>query len=105
LAAAAFHWATPPQGASKRGRDMGEWLKFDKMIAPVVIQIIFWIASVIIVIVGIIGLFSGGFFGFVQGVLTIVLGPILVRIYCEIIIVFFRILENLQEINANTRKG
>jgi hypothetical protein len=84
---------------------MGDWLTFDKMITPVVIQIIFWIAAVVIVIAGIVGLFSGGFMGFVTGVLTIVLGPIFVRIYCEIIIVFFRILENLREINANTRKS
>ncbi len=84
---------------------MGDWLTFDKMITPVVIQIIFWIAAVVIVIAGIVGLFSGGFMGFVTVVLTIVLGPIFVRIYCEIIIVFFRILENLREINANTRKS
>jgi hypothetical protein len=35
----------------------------------------------------------------------IILGPIAVRVYCEVLLVFFRILDNLREININTRKG
>jgi hypothetical protein len=84
---------------------MGDYLTFNKMITPVVIQVIFWIGAVIIVLVGLFGLFTGGFMGFISGLLTIILGPILLRVYCEIIMVFFRVLDALHEITANTRKG
>jgi hypothetical protein len=73
---------------------MGEYLTFEKMIAPVVIQILFWI--------GLITLFT---VSFISGLVIIILGPIGVRIYCEVLLVFFRILDNLREINANTRKS
>ena len=81
---------------------MGEYLTFDKMIAPVVIQVLFWIGVVFIVIAGLISLFSGAF---LAGLAMIILGPIAVRVYCEVLLVFFRILDNLREINVNTRKG
>jgi hypothetical protein len=81
---------------------MGEYLTFDKMIAPVVIQVLFWIGVVFIVIAGLISLFSGAF---LTGLAMIILGPIVVRVYCEVLLVFFRILDNLREININTRKG
>jgi hypothetical protein len=84
---------------------MGEYLTFNKMITPVVIQIIFWVGAVVIVLFGLFGLFSGGFMGFIGGLLTIILGPIVLRVYCEIIIVFFRVLDALHEITANTKKG
>jgi hypothetical protein len=81
---------------------MGEYLTFEKMIAPVVIQILFWIGLVIVVISGLITLFT---VSFISGLVIIILGPIGVRIYCEVLLVFFRILDNLREINANTRKS
>jgi hypothetical protein len=81
---------------------MGEYLTFEKMIAPVVIQVIFWIGVVGVVIAGLVTLFSSSF---LAGLATIILGPLVIRIYCEILLVFFRILDNLREINANTRKS
>jgi len=81
---------------------MGEYLTFEKMIAPVVIQVIFWIGVVGVVIAGLLTLFSSSF---LAGLATIILGPLVIRIYCEILLVFFRILDNLREINANTRKS
>lgn len=85
---------------------MSDWLTFEKMITPVLIQIIFWIAVVLIVLVGIVGLFTAGsFFDVIRSLLTIVLGPIVVRVYCELIIVFFRINDHLREIRDNTAKG
>jgi hypothetical protein len=80
---------------------MNEYLTFEKMIAPVVIQILFWIGVVGVVISGLVTLFSASF---ISGLLIIILGPIVVRVYCEVLLVFFRILDNLREINANTRK-
>jgi Domain of unknown function (DUF4282) len=81
---------------------MGDFLRFETMITPAVIQIIFWIAVVIAVIAGFVEMFQGGF-AVITGLLTIILGPLAARIYCEIIIIFFRINEHLREIQRNTQ--
>lgn len=73
------------------------------MITPVVIQIIFWIGVVVTMIAGFIQLFGGGF-AVMTGFLTIILGPIAVRIYCEIIIIFFKINDHLRAIQQNTQR-
>ena len=65
---------------------MEDFLKFRKMITPVVIQILFWIGVVGVVIVGIIGLGDD----FLSGILTIILGPLVVRIYAELLMVIFK---------------
>jgi len=71
---------------------------FDKMITPTIIKIIFWIGSVVAIIAGLGMLFQGGRFVII-GLVWIVLGPLIVRIYCEIVIVIFKINDNLREIN------
>ena len=81
---------------------MGEYLTFEKMITPVVIQVIFWIGVVAFVIFGLISLFSGAF---LAGLGMIILGPLVIRIECELVILLFRAYDRLHEISANTRKG
>ncbi|THB63034.1 MAG: DUF4282 domain-containing protein [Desulfovibrio sp.] len=81
---------------------MGEFLSFRKFITPVFIQIIFWILVAIVVIGGLIAMVQGlnygsGMMAF-QGFLMIILGPLFVRIYCEIVIIFFRMYDVLEEI-------
>lgn len=73
---------------------MNEYLTFRKMITPVLIQVIFWIAVVAIVIAGLVALGDnvGG------GVLIIVLGPIAARVYAEFVLVIFRIHDDVSEI-------
>jgi hypothetical protein len=84
---------------------MGNFLRFETMITPFVIQAIFWIAVVILIIAGIIQIAaSDGGVGIVTGLATIILGPLLARIYCEIIIVFFRINDHLRAIQQNTQR-
>jgi uncharacterized membrane protein len=84
---------------------MGEYLKFDRMITPIIIQIIFWVLVVICVVAGLISMF-GGESGYqrLQGLLIFIIGPILVRIYCEIMIVMFQINDKLHDIRENTKK-
>jgi hypothetical protein len=65
------------------------------MITPVIIQVVFWILVAIVVISG---LFSLGD-NFLYGLLMIILGPIVVRIYAEILIVLFKMNDWLAEIN------
>ena len=88
---------------------MNEYLTFRKMITPVIIQILFWIGVAICVISGIAGIavgtssdFGGGEIVF-AGFLTLILGPIFVRVYCELIIVMFRILDVLREIQSGKK--
>ncbi|MGZ4319211.1 MAG: DUF4282 domain-containing protein [Gaiellaceae bacterium] len=76
---------------------MGDYLAFRRMITPAFIQIIFWIAVVGIVIGGIVEI-SHKRVG--AGLALIILGPLAVRIYAELLIVIFRINDNVFAIRA-----
>jgi hypothetical protein len=73
------------------------------MITPIIIQILFWIGVLIAIIYGIASIVYGVVRSDVQtllyGLLGLILGPLVVRIYCEILILFFRINETLTEIS------
>jgi hypothetical protein len=66
---------------------------FDKMITPKIITFIYWILLVAVVIGGIVNMFSGRFF---MGLLGIPLGALFARIWCELLIVMFKMNEALQ---------
>jgi hypothetical protein len=71
------------------------------MITPFIIQILFWIGVAFCIIIGIGYLLVGSRYGNASpayGVLILIFGPVVVRIYCEILIIFFRINETLTEI-------
>jgi hypothetical protein len=77
---------------------MGEYLSFKKLITPVLIQLLFWIA-----VFGntLSALFDSG--GFWAGLLQLVIGPILIRVFCEGLIVIFEINNTLTEIRDRQR--
>jgi hypothetical protein len=83
---------------------MKEFLQFDKMITPSIIKFVFWIGAGLSVLFGLIQIFAGigssfgGGLQVISGLLTMVFGPVLIRIYCELLIVFFKVQETLQEI-------
>ncbi|MFZ5452254.1 MAG: DUF4282 domain-containing protein [Thermodesulfobacteriota bacterium] len=82
---------------------MKDFLAFRTMLTPIIIQAVFWVGVVICVIASLIYILSGvGQYGggpnVIKGVILLFLGPIAVRIYCEILIIFFRINETLTEI-------
>jgi hypothetical protein len=80
---------------------VSDFLAFRTMITPVIIQIIFWVGVVLCILFGLGAIFVGSQYGergVVWGILVIIFGPVLVRIYCEILIIFFRINETLTEI-------
>lgn len=79
--------------------DVGEFLAFRKMITPLIIQIVFWIGVVGCVIWSIM-FFSFGGMAIVMGLLVLVVGPLAVRIYCELLIVMFRIYSELVAIRT-----
>ena len=84
---------------------MEDFLKFRKMLTPIIIQILFWIGVAVCVIGGIIEIVSGinapyGGGGSVvfMGILLLLLGPILVRVWCELMLVLFSIHDAVNKI-------
>ena len=89
---------------------MDDFLKFRKMITPAIIQILFWVGVAVTIIGSLVtmavsfGRYGGGIGTFLGGLLMLVLGPVVVRIYCELLILFFRMNETLTEIKNNLAK-
>ena len=83
-------------------KPMSDFWSFRKMVTPVIIEILFWVGVIFCVITGLILIVAGIKADLAQsvlsGVLLVVFGPLVVRVYCEILIVFFRINETLTEI-------
>jgi hypothetical protein len=87
---------------------MGDFLAFRKMITPAVIQIVFWLGVIFCISAGL-GIIAAGdtlaaatpVSPTVVGILVIVLGPLLVRVYCELLMVLFRIYESLRSIELS----
>ena len=86
-----------------------KFLNFDEMVSPLIIKIIYWVGVALVVLSGLgmiisgIGSRYGGGIQVLCGLLTIVIGPFLVRIWCEIMIVIFEIHKNLVEINRRSQ--
>ena len=83
---------------------MANFLSFDKMITPTIIKIIFWIGVVMSALSGLSMIITGfnssygSGFAVLMGLLTLVLGPLLVRVYCELLILFFKMYDSLKNI-------
>ena len=73
-----------------------DFFSFRRMLTPVLIQILFWIGFVVCVVAGVVTMFTPH--GLAKGLQTLILGPLLVRIICELVILFFRINETLTDI-------
>ena len=79
---------------------MGDFLTFRRMITPIIIQIVFWIGIIGILVLGILALVDGASGetdggAVVLGVLFIIFGPMIWRVFCELLILVFRIIEKL----------
>jgi len=90
--------------------DLKDFLSFRKMITPIIIQVLFWVGAAGMVIASLVTMVSslsrygsgiGGFFG---GLLMLVIGPVMVRVYCELLILLFRMNETLTEIKNSLSK-
>lgn len=80
------------------------FLKFERMITPVFIQIMFWIGFLASILSGFamigFGIISdsGGFLNVLAGLAMMLIGPLIVRIYCEMLIVIFKMHGSLIDI-------
>jgi len=80
-----------------------DYLSFKRMITPKLVNIFFWIGTIISLVIGlglfIISLVNINSQGILIGFLIMLLGPLVIRIYCELIMVFFMINETLTDIS------
>ncbi len=75
---------------------------FDSMLTPKIITFVYWLGLVGVVIGGLVSMFAGfgglTFGKFLMGLVVIVGGAIGIRIYCELLIVLFKIHENIHKL-------
>jgi hypothetical protein len=93
------------RAGSRQGREtntMGDFLTLRKMITPMLIQVVFWVSVVAAVIAGLVAIGNGET---ATGVLVIVGGPLVIRIYCELLILFFRMNETLTDLKKASQNG
>jgi len=89
---------------------MKDFLRFKKMLTPVFIEIIFWIASVVGMFGGLatvirgLGMRYGGGGVVLGGLVMMIVAPLVVRIWCELMLVIFKIHESLVQVEKNTAK-
>ncbi|HYA37929.1 MAG TPA: DUF4282 domain-containing protein [Candidatus Methylomirabilis sp.] len=76
---------------------MRNLISFDTLMTPTFIHVFYWLGIAVAVLAAV-GPILGG--GIVKGLLIMVVGPILVRVGCEVLIVLFRINDNLAAIRA-----
>jgi len=80
---------------------MNEFLTFKKLYTPAFIQILFWIGVGVCVVEGITMIATAGTFrtglGIVNGLLVLGVGPIAVRVLCELLMAVFGIHSALKE--------
>jgi len=93
-----------PYTVQPKEATMQEYLTFRKMITPAAIQVLFWIAVLTCVVFGLVAIVRGasarvgGGPEVLSGILILILGPVAARIWSEVLIVVFRILDTLTEI-------
>ena len=83
--------------SQRRGPTVKALLFFDSMITPKIITFVYWLLLLAAVVGGIGSMFMYGrmsFSGFATGLLVMVGGALAARIWCELLIVLFKINEN-----------
>lgn len=79
---------------------MREIFYFESMLTPKIITFAYWLLLLIVCVAGLGTILGGGMsFGkFLMGIAIIVLGAFFSRIWCELLIVLFKIDENIKKI-------
>ena len=99
---------------SRGGHGFADFLLFRAMLTPWIIQIIFWLGSLFSVGVGLMMILAAVKAGtdvrgvgsetmargVIYGMAVIFLGPLFMRLYCEEMIIFFRIHEELCDLHT-----
>jgi Domain of unknown function (DUF4282) len=80
---------------------MQRFLGFDEMVTPSIITIVYWIGIVVIVL-GVLSSLFAGFWSFILSLIGGLIGLIFWRVWCEVMIILFRIHGDLAQIARNT---
>jgi hypothetical protein len=96
--------------SKEHSMNFGELFSFDKMITPVIIRVIYilgLIANAIAALVALIGSFTTGsatgiLVGLIAAAAILVLGSLMIRVYCELLILAFKIYDELKAIRTGT---
>lgn len=90
---------------------ISRFTSFDKLIATGLIKILYWVGIVVILLFALIGAFSGFGRGFMTGLGSLVLAPVVAvigiifwRFVCELYIAIFGMYNRLGEISAKLDK-
>lgn len=112
---------TSQSNPSSQGFNFKDFLSFRTMITLTIMQILYGVGAALVTLFGLSIMFGGRIFaqsagydsgssymgmrgGFFTGLLIIIIGNVLLRVWCEITIVLFRINKTLTNIDANTKK-
>ena len=98
--------------AKKKTGGVGDFLAFRRMVVPLVIQIVFWFLTGVSLLgylaFFVISLLSGKLEVILSGLAMLVIGfplsVLLIRMYCELIIVIFRMNDTLTNIHNELRE-
>lgn len=77
-------------------------LFFDEMLTPSLIRLAYWLGLLAVVWTGLDKLFSNGFFGLFEAVVFVAIGVIGLRVLSEIIMLFFKMHENMESLAENS---
>lgn len=87
---------------------LSTFMSFDKMISTKIIKVLYVLFMIGVILTGLKLMFVRDYFTgerqVLLGLVTLILGPFLVRIYAEFMIVLFNINENLGEIKNSLRR-
>lgn len=72
-----------------------DFVLFRRMLTPIFLQVIFWLGVAACLVTAIVDFHQKQW---VEGLQMLILGPIIVRVACEMLILFFRMNETLTDI-------
>ena len=79
---------------------MQDLLGFDKMVTPIIIRILYFLGLLGVLVAAVVSLFQGRI---LPAIAILVFGAIMVRVYSELLILLFRIHDNLVSINQQMK--
>lgn len=92
--------------------DIQRWINFDEFVTPTIISIVYILGVILITLVALFVLVGGSLFGstmdygawnilvsFILAILIFVFGNVLWRVYCEILMVIFKMNNHLNSID------
>ena len=80
-------------------------LYFDEMLTPSLIRTAYWLGLIAVVWTGLGHLFSNGFLGIFEALIYIAMGVIVLRVIAELVMLLFKLNDNMQEVAQNTKSA